>query len=44
MAAPSFSIRYSNRTPDEFLYRACELVRLGLGYPAMYNDEVIIRP
>ena len=42
MAAPSFSIRYSNRTPDEFLYRACELVRLGLGYPAMYNDEVII--
>ncbi|MUP59171.1 formate C-acetyltransferase/glycerol dehydratase family glycyl radical enzyme [Veillonellaceae bacterium M2-4] len=42
MAAPSFSIRYSNKTPDEFLYRACELVRLGLGYPAMYNDEVII--
>ncbi len=42
MAAPSFSIRYSNKTPDEFLYRACELVRLGYGYPAMYNDEVII--
>ncbi len=42
MAAPSFSIRYSNKTPDEFLYRACEVTRLGLGYPAMYNDEVII--
>ena len=42
MAAPSFSIRYWNKTPDEFLYRACELVRLGYGYPAMYNDEVII--
>lgn len=42
MPNPSFSIRYSNKTPDEFLYRACEVNRLGLGYPAMYNDEVII--
>ncbi len=39
---PSFSIRVWQGTPDEFLYRACELVRLGLGVPAMYNDEVII--
>lgn len=42
MAAPSFSIRYWNKTPDEFLYRVCEVERLGYGYPAMYNDEVII--
>jgi len=39
---PSFSIRVWQGSPDEFLYRACELVRLGLGVPAMYNDEVII--
>lgn len=39
---PSFSIRVWQGTPDEFLYRACELARLGLGVPAMYNDEVII--
>ena len=39
---PSFSIRVWQGTPDEFLFRACELVRLGLGVPAMYNDEVII--
>lgn len=39
---PSFSIRVWQGTPDEFLYRACEVVRLGLGVPAMYNDEVII--
>ncbi|WP_147198003.1 glycyl radical diol dehydratase GrpM [Pantoea sp. CCBC3-3-1] len=39
---PSFSIRVWQGTPDAFLYRACELVRLGLGVPAMYNDEVII--
>lgn len=40
--APSFSIRVFQGTPDEFLYRACELVRLGYGLPAMYNDECII--
>lgn len=42
LSAPSFSIRVWEGTPDEFLYRACELCRLGYGLPAMYNDEVII--
>ncbi len=40
--APSFSIRVHQNTPDEFLLRACELARLGYGFPAMYNDECII--
>lgn len=42
LPAPSFSIRVWQGAPDEFLYRACELARLGMGVPAMYNDEVII--
>lgn len=42
MPSPSFSIRVWQDTPDEFLFRACEVARLGLGVPAMYNDEVII--
>lgn len=42
LPAPSFSIRVWQNTPDEFLLRACEVTRLGLGVPAMYNDEVII--
>ncbi|WP_315078860.1 glycyl radical protein [uncultured Clostridium sp.] len=42
LPAPSFSIRVWQDTPDEFLLRACEVTRLGLGVPAMYNDEVII--
>lgn len=42
LPAPSFSIRVHQNTPEEFLYRACEVARLGLGVPAMYNDEVII--
>ncbi len=42
LPAPSFSIRWHEGTPDEFLYRACELAREGFGVPAMYNDEAII--
>ncbi|MDD2978864.1 MAG: glycyl radical protein [Hespellia sp.] len=42
LPAPSFSIRVHQNTPEEFLYRACEVTRLGLGVPAMYNDEVIV--
>ncbi|NCB92298.1 MAG: glycyl radical protein [Clostridia bacterium] len=39
---PSFSVRVWNQTPHEFLIRAAELTRTGLGQPAYYNDEVII--
>ncbi len=39
---PSFSVRVWNGSPDEFLLRAAELTRTGIGLPAYYNDEVII--
>lgn len=39
---PSFSVRVWNGSPHEFLIRAAELTRTGLGLPAYYNDEVII--
>ncbi|MBP2646178.1 MAG: pyruvate formate-lyase [Firmicutes bacterium] len=42
LSQPSFSVRVWSKTPDEFLLKACELSRLGLGMPAYYNDEVII--
>ena len=42
LPAPSFSVRVWNRTPHEFLIRAAELTRTGVGLPAYYNDEVII--
>ncbi|MDV7143974.1 glycyl radical protein [Tropicimonas sp. TH_r6] len=42
LPAPSFSIRVWQGSPDAFLFRAAEVVRLGLGVPAVYNDEVII--
>lgn len=39
---PSFSVRVWNKTPHEFMIRAAELTRTGVGLPAYYNDEVII--
>ena len=39
---PSISIRGWNGTPDDLLFKAAEVSRLGLGMPAYYNDEVII--
>lgn len=39
---PSFSIRVWNGSPHEFLVKAAELTRTGIGLPAYYNDEVII--
>ncbi|MDR0923274.1 MAG: glycyl radical protein, partial [Hungatella sp.] len=42
MPMPSVGVRVGNTTPDEFLYRACEVIRLGYGMPNLFNDEVII--
>jgi len=39
---PSLSVRVWNGSPHEFLIRAAELTRTGVGLPAYYNDEVII--
>ena len=39
---PSLSVRVWNGSPHEFLIKAAELTRTGIGLPAYYNDEVII--
>ncbi len=39
---PSLSVRVWNKSPHEFLIKAAELTRTGIGLPAYYNDEVII--
>ena len=42
LPAPSISVRVWNGSPHEFLIKAAELTRTGIGLPAYYNDEVII--
>ncbi|WP_043600201.1 glycyl radical protein [Solidesulfovibrio magneticus] len=40
--APSLSIRIHEGTPPALYKKAGEISRLGMGYPAYYNDRVII--
>ncbi|SMF29280.1 glycyl radical protein [Desulfovibrio gilichinskyi] len=40
--APSLSIRIHEGTPDPLYKKAAELSRMGMGYPAYYNDRVIV--
>jgi len=39
---PALSIRVHRNTPSEFLEKSIELIKLGGGKPAIFNDEVII--
>ena len=39
---PSISVRVWNGTPHALMIRAAEVTRTGIGFPAYYNDEVII--
>ena len=40
---PDFSVRVNGNTPREFKHRTAEVIRLGLGLPQLFNDEIIIR-
>ena len=39
---PSLSFRYHNKVDSAALLKACETIELGLGYPAIMNDNCII--
>jgi len=39
---PDFSVRFHSKSPYEFQKRAAEVIRLGLGLPQIFNDEIII--
>ena len=36
---PQISTLISEKTPDRFLMKACEVIRLGFGMPAVFNDD-----
>jgi len=40
---PSSNVQISEKTPDKFLARACEISRKGWGQPAFYNTEAIVQ-
>lgn len=38
----NLAVRLHSGTPVDFLRKTCEVIRLGLGMPQLFNDEVII--
>lgn len=41
---PSLTVKYAKgKNPDSFLHKVAELVAVGTGFPAIFNDEVGIR-
>jgi len=40
---PSLGTRLHKQTPHHFLVKNCELIREGLGFPAIHNDEPAIK-
>lgn len=39
---PSLSVRYHMNSPDDFMIDVAKVIRLGIGLPALYNDEAHI--
>lgn len=39
---PSIALRVHDRTPEELLSRAIDVIATGLGYPSLFNDEALI--
>ena len=39
---PTIALRYSPNTPDDLLFKVIEVIRTGIGYPAIFNDSAII--
>jgi len=41
---PSLTVKYAKgKNPDSFLHKVAELVSLGTGFPAIFNDEVGVK-
>ncbi|MDD3337565.1 MAG: pyruvate formate lyase family protein [Lachnospiraceae bacterium] len=40
---PSLTVRFHKKTPLEFKMRTAEVIRLGMGIPSIFNDEVYTR-
>jgi pyruvate formate-lyase/glycerol dehydratase family glycyl radical enzyme len=39
---PSTNIQLSQKNPDLFLKRACEIIRKGWGQPSVFNNELVV--
>ncbi|MGA2622859.1 MAG: trans-4-hydroxy-L-proline dehydratase [Bacteroidota bacterium] len=42
LVQPSSNIQLSRKNPDEFLKRACKIIRKGWGQPSVFNADVVV--
>ncbi|MFW6011644.1 MAG: pyruvate formate lyase family protein [Desulfosalsimonas sp.] len=42
MIEPSIALRIHDGTPDKLLEKATEVIRTGIGYPSLFNDESLV--
>ena len=40
---PSLMLRYRDGTPEPVMDRACKLIKTGIGFPQLYNDDLMYR-
>jgi len=40
---PSLMLRYHDGTPTPVMDRACKLIKTGIGFPQLYNDDLMYR-
>jgi formate C-acetyltransferase len=43
LVQPHCCIQLSQKNPDRFLKRACEIIRTGFGQPSIFNSDIIIQ-
>jgi len=43
LVQPNPSIQVSQKSPDQFLKRAAQIIRTGIGKPAVFNSDVIVQ-
>jgi formate C-acetyltransferase len=43
MHSPTINVRISEKTPDEFMIKLCDLVKLGTGQPAIFFDKTVLK-
>ena len=39
---PNLTARVFKRTSDEYLHACAELIKMGMGFPSLFNDEIIL--
>ncbi len=39
---PALAMSWHSKISEEFMTRACQVIKTGIGFPAIFNDEVIV--